>query len=80
MSNITLLTEEQIYGNNKLNIFNVMDPRAAVTDTAILRGAYVSDSHVDGNDSLSGRTGYYWLQNSDGDGDARVVDDCGTSR
>lgn len=74
MSNLTILTEEQVYGNNKLNIFNVINPRAAVTDTAILRGAYVSDYHVDNDNSLSGRTGFYWLQNSAGDGDARAVD------
>lgn len=71
--NLTILTEEQVYGKNKLKIFDVIDPRAAVTDTAILRGAYVSDYHVDGDDTLAGRTGYYWLQNSDGDEYARVV-------
>lgn len=72
--NLTILTEEQVYGDNKLNIFKVIDPMVAVTDTAILRGAYVSDYYVDGNDSLSGRTGYYWLQNSDGK--ARGVGRC----
>ena len=61
---LTILTEEQVYGNNKLNIFNVIDPRAAVSDTAILRGAFVSDYHTANDNSLSGRTGSYWLQNS----------------
>lgn len=70
---LTILTEEQVYGDNRLNIFNVIDPRAAVSDTAILRGAYVSHLHVDNDSSLGGRTGYYWLQNSDGYGDARGV-------
>lgn len=70
---LTLLTEEQVYRPNKLKIFNVINPKAAVSDTAILRGAYVSDYHVDNDSSLGGRTGYYWLQNSDGDGYARVV-------
>lgn len=73
MTDLTILTEEQVYGKNKLKVFDVIDPRAAVTDTAILRGAYVSGYHVDGDDTLAGRTGYYWLQNSDGSGDARVV-------
>lgn len=74
---LTILTEEQVYDYNKLNIFKVIDPKAAVSDTAILRGAYVSDFHVDNDSSLGGRTGYYWLQNSDGDEDARGVDSDG---
>ncbi len=78
MSNITLLKEEQVWGDNRLNIFKQEDPRAAVSDFCILRGAYVSDYHVDSDSSLSGRTGYYWLQNSDGDGDARAVIEDGT--
>lgn len=73
MIGLTILTEEQVYGENKLKIFDHINPRAAVTDTAILRGAFVSDYHVDSDDTLSGRTGFYWLQNSDGDGDARGV-------
>lgn len=76
---LTILTEEQVYGDNKLNIFNVIDPKAAVSDTAILRGAYVSDYHVDNDSSLGGRTGYYWLQNLYKDRDARVVDRIGSS-
>lgn len=78
--NLTILTEEQVYGKNKLKIFDVIGTKAAVTDTAILRGAYVSDYHVDGDNTLAGRTGYYWLQNSDGDGDTRVVDKSGSGR
>ncbi len=70
---LSILTEEQVYGNNKLNIFKVIGPEAAVSDTAILRGAFVSSYHVDNDSSLSGRIGYYWLQNSDGAGDARGV-------
>lgn len=60
---LTILTKEQVYGDNKLNIFKVIDPKAAVSDTAILRGAYVSNYHVDNDSSLRGRTGDYWLQN-----------------
>lgn len=70
---LTLLTEEQIYGKNKLNIFNVMNPRAVVSDTAILRGAFVSDYHVDYDSSPKGRTGYYWLQNFDKNDEIRGV-------
>ena len=60
---LTILTKEQVYGDNKLNIFNVIDPKAAVSDTAILRGAYVSNYHTANDNSLSGRTGNYWLKN-----------------
>ena len=71
---LTILTQEQVYGDNKLNIFDVINPRAAVSDTAILRGAYVSDDYVVANDnSLSGRTGYYWLQNSEKNSGIRGV-------
>lgn len=71
---ITILKEEQVWGDNRLNIFKTIDPRCAVTDVAILRGAWVSNSyHIDSDSSLARRTGYCWLQNSDGDGDARVV-------
>lgn len=80
MLDITVLKEDQVWGDNRLNIFKTIDPRAAVTDVAILRGAWVSDSyHIDSDSSLAGRTGYYWLQNSDGDGDACVVLDYGTT-
>lgn len=75
---LTILTEEQVYGVNELNIFKVIDPKAAVSDTAILRGAYVSDNYVVANDnSLSGRTGRYWFQNSDVDEYALGVDSDG---
>lgn len=78
MLDMTVLKEEQVWGNNRLNIFKTIDPRCAVTDVAILRGAWIStSSHIDSDSSLAGRTGYCWLQNSDGDGDARVVDDNG---
>ena len=41
---------------------------------AILLGAYVSsDYHVDGDSSLKGRTGWWYLSSSDGDGDVRDV-------
>ena len=76
---LTILTKEQVYGDNKLNIFKVIDPKAAVSDTAILRGAYVSNYHVDNDSSLRGRTGYYWLQNSDRDGDVLSIGPDGDS-
>lgn len=63
---LSILTEEQVYGDNKLKIFDIIDPRATLTDTAILRGAFVSNCHVDKDYFLSGRTGFYWIQNTYG--------------
>ncbi len=60
--NLTILTEEQVKGPNRLKIFDVIDPRAALSDTAILRGACASDCHIPNNINLSGRTGEYWLK------------------
>ncbi len=84
MLDITVLKEDQVWGENRLNIFKTINPRCAVTDVAILRGAWVStwvsnSYHVDSDSSLAGRTGYYWLQNSDGDGYACVVSTYGTN-
>lgn len=72
--NITFLTEEQIFGRNKLDIINKRGTKAAMTDFSILLGGFVSDNyHIDGGNSLQDRTGYYWTKTDDGDNDARVV-------
>ena len=52
MDNFTFLSEEQIF-NNPLNIIRKRGTKAAVTDFAILLGAYVSD--------------YYYTDNSNND-------------
>ena len=74
MSNLTFLTQEQCFESDKLDILEKRGTRAAITDFSILLGGYVSDSwHIDSDDSLEGRTGYYWTRSDDGDNDARVV-------
>lgn len=79
--NLTILTEEQVYGENKLKVFDVIGKKAAATDITILRGAYVPGGpdvpcyHVEGDNTLAGRTGYYWLQNSNCDGYVHAVID-----
>ena len=78
MSDFTFLTEEQCFGNDKLDILKKRGTKAAITDFSILLGAYVSDYHIDNDSSLEGRTGYYWTKSDDGDNDARVVDDDGS--
>ena len=77
MSNFTFLTEEQCFGSDKLEILEKRGTKAAITDFSILLGAYVSDYHIDNDDSLEGRTGYYWTKSEDGDNDARVVNGSG---
>ena len=77
MSDFTFLTEEQCFGNDKLDILKKRGTQAAITDFSILLGAYVSDYHIDNDSSLEGRTGYYWTKSDDGDNDARVVLDIG---
>ena len=73
MSDFTFLTEEQYFGDDKLDILEKRGTKAAITDFSILLGAYVSDYHIDNDSSLEGRTGYYWTKSDDGDNDARVV-------
>ena len=73
MSDFTFLTEEQCFGNDKLDILKKRGTQAAITDFSILLGAYVSDYYIDNDSSLKGRTGWYWTKSDDGDNDARVV-------
>ena len=79
MSDFTFLTEEQCFGNDKLDILKKRGTQAAITDFSILLGAYVSDYHIDNDSSLEGRTGWYWTKSDDGDNDARVVRASGNS-
>lgn len=74
MSNLTFLTQEQCFESDKLDILEKRGTRAAITDFSILLGGYVSDNwHIDSDNSLEGRTAYYWTRSDDGDNDARVV-------
>ncbi len=73
MSDFTFLTEEQYFGDDKLDILKKRGTKTAITDFSILLGAYVSNYHIDNDSSLEGRTGYYWTKSDDGDNDARVV-------
>ena len=73
MSDFTFLTEEQYFGDDKLDILKKRGTQAAITDFSILLGAYVSGYHIDNDSSLEGRTGWYWTKSDDGDNAARVV-------
>lgn len=69
MSNLTFLTQEQCFESEKLDILKKRGTKAAITDFSILLGGWIdSDTyylHIDGDDSLEGRTGYYWTKSED---------------
>ena len=74
----TLLSDEQTFGSQQIDVIKKMGGKCAISDFAILLGAYVSsDYHVDGDNSMRGRTGWWYLSSSDGDGDVRVVSEGG---
>ena len=76
MSDFTFLTEEQCFGDKKLDILKKRGITAAITDFSILLGGCVSSTHhVDNGNSIEGRIGYYWTKSDDRDNDARMVND-----
>lgn len=79
MSNYTFLTEDQYFGSGQLEVIRKKGTKAAITDFSILLGGFVSDYHLDNDNSLEGRTSWYWTKSDDGDNDARVVSSHGTS-
>lgn len=77
MNEFTFLSKDQMFGENRLEIFDKVGTRAAPTDFAILLGGYVSRYFVDGNNgSLANRTGFYWTQSVD-NGKALIVSSVG---
>ncbi len=81
MSEFTFLTDEQIFGNNPLDIISRYGTKCSITDFSILLGGYVSSNYYtsEGN-TRKDRTGWWWTKSSDGDNDARVVSTDGDSR
>ena len=74
MSNFTFLTEEQIFGNNQLDILKKYGTKCAMTDFSILLGGYVSSTnYTSEGKNLKDRTGWWWTKSPDGTDDARVV-------
>ena len=78
MINFTFLTQEQCFGRDKLDILKKRGTKAAITDFSVLLGGWVWE-HAENDSSLEGRTGCYWTKSNDGDTNARVVDDDGSS-
>ena len=80
MLDLTFLTEEQIFGDNKLKILKKYGTRCAITDFSILLGGYVSsDYYTSEGNTRKDRTGWWWTKSSDGDNNARIVGEGGTS-
>lgn len=82
MSNLTFLTQEQCFESEKLDILQKRGTKAAITDFSILLGGWVDRNtnylHIDGDDSLEGRSGHYWTKSDAGDDiDVRVVNAMG---
>lgn len=77
MNNLTFLTQEQCFGSEKLDILQKRGTKAAITDFSILLGGWADSNkdywHIDGDDSLEGRTGLYWTKSDNGANGGCVV-------
>jgi hypothetical protein len=72
--NFTLPSLEQTFGEEALDVFKKIGTKCAVTDFAILLGAYVIDDYyVSDDSSLKGRTGPWYLSSANEYGDVRDV-------
>ena len=76
---LTLLSEGQIWGNDKernLDVIRKYGIKAAVTDLCVLTGCTLfnnQDYNIDEDSSLTGRTSWFWTRSGDGSTDVRVV-------
>ena len=74
----TLLSEEEIFGSQEIDIISKKGGRCAISDFAILLGAYVSNQYfIEDDSSLKGRTTWWWTRSSDVDGNVRDVNKVG---
>ena len=77
-NNFTFLTEEQIFGDDQLEILKKYGTTCAITDFSILLGGYHSIGlFTEEGENGKNRTGEWWTKTDDGDNDARVVDEFG---
>ena len=81
MSEFTFLTEEQISGDNSLDIIKKYGAASAITDFAILLGGHArQDCYTSEGNTLKDRTGWWWAKSPDGFGDALNVNSHGILR
>ena len=77
---LTLLSEGQIWGNNKerqLDVIRKYGTKAAITDLCILTGSYLCENTIDEDSSLKGRTSWFWTRSDDHNNDVFTVDESG---
>ncbi|MBR3890574.1 MAG: ATP-binding protein [Bacilli bacterium] len=80
MSAFTFLKESQAAGVNKIEIFNKITSKAAISDFAILLGGNVSETyHSYQGNNLYNRTGSYWLIGIEINKEVRVIHESGFS-
>ena len=76
---LTLLSEGQIWGNDKesqLEVIRKYGTKAAITDLCVLTGSYLCDDtdyNIDEDCSLKGRTSWFWTRSDDNADDVRTV-------
>ena len=76
---LTLLSEGQIWGNDKesqLEVIRKYGTKAAITDLCVLTGSYLcedTDYNIDEDSSLKGRTSWFWTRSDDNADDVRTV-------
>ena len=82
---LTLLTEGQVWGNdreNQLEVLKRYGTKSAISDLVVLTGGYCEDTctyMAPDDDTLKGRTGWVYTQSSDGYVDVRGVYNDGNS-
>ena len=63
MNNFTFLTDEQLFGNNQLDIISRYGTKCGITDFSILLGGYVSsDNYISEGNTRKDRTGWWWTK------------------
>ncbi|HIS90596.1 MAG TPA: hypothetical protein IAC20_02920 [Candidatus Faecisoma merdavium] len=76
---LTLLSEGQIWGNDKesqLEVIRKYGIKAAISDLCVLTGGYLWEDtfyNIDEDSSLKGRTSWFWTISDDNDNNVRTV-------
>lgn len=76
---LTLLSEGQIWGNDKESQLEVMrkyGTKAAISDLCVLTGSFLCENifnNIDEDSSLKGRTSWFWTRSDDNANDVREV-------
>ena len=66
MLDLTFLSEEELVGDEKLEVIKKIGPKAAVTDYSILLGCYVDNGYLDDEEKLpENKTATYWTRTYD---------------